>query len=177
MTIGKGQLAEFRDAVPSRRSNIIVAFNIDNDTPATGDIGTVNGTDFINGFTVRRSYPVSVRPSGIIGPFYVRCFWYQDGGTTGTVTINCWVLAQGDGDSMAITPTEHSIDDVGTADEEFHISPWSSAITVTGSFADEDLLHIGFERLGASDAFAGTMLLVGVEFSYVLTNTSGWEVT
>ena len=173
----KGQFVQnVRNDVPSRRSDMIVWHNLSNDTPS-GDIGAISGSDFPNSADTRISAPISVRPSGIVPPFYVRYFWYQNGGTTGTVTINGWVLAQGDGDSMALTPTEFSLDDVGTADEDFHVSAWSAAITVNGTFADEDLLHIGIERLGTSDAFAGALLLIGVEFSYELRDTAGWPVT
>lgn len=174
----RGQLIkELRNSVPSRRSTLTATFAQANSTPTSGTTGPIAGTSFPDGATTRHSWAVKTRERGIDQPFYVRYFWFQNGGTTGDCTVTTWVLTVGDGDSMAVTPTETAVTDAGTADDDFHVSPWSAALTTTGTYVAEDMLHVGLERTGGSDAFAGEMLIIGVELSYIVTDTSGWLST
>lgn len=165
------------NSLPSRRSVWVRSINGGSPTDPSGDMGRIEKETFANSTATRFTYGVMIPGQGIEGPFHIRYHWYQDGGTTGDVDVNVWLLTVGDDDTMNITATKSALNDTATAAGAYHISPWSSAITVTGTYVDEDLYFVGMERLGSDgdDTFTGTMVPIAMELSYITTNELGWS--
>ncbi len=118
---------------------------------------------------------VPVISVGMLAPFFVRYHWYQELGTTGDAVVNVWMLTVGDDDTMNITATKTALNDAATAGGVYHISDWSAALTLTGTYAADDVYFVGMERLGSdgSDTFTGEVVPIGMELSYTALSERG----
>ena len=173
-----------RDYVPNRRSVFIENFaSIGTSATQSGQTSRALGnmTQVTDGGgnpgADNWSFAVPLLTRGFAGPYFARCLWWTNVTGTGTVEFDIALLTLGDGDILSgQTLTFATVTDNATATDDYHMTDWSSELTVTGTPADGDVLWMTVRWDHASSSFASlTVDIARVELSYIANDLRGPE--
>lgn len=168
-----------RDYVPNRRSIVIDDFINIHVTQSGQTYFADNCGEFFN-VVSSFAFAIPIPYRSTEGPYFMRYHWTTEQNDTGTVEMDFGLLTLGDGDSLSgATLTYTTVTDTATATDDFRTSPWSSALTVTGTEANGDVMWVSAVRDHASDTFpaASVVSVLRFEFSYIANDLRGPDPT
>jgi hypothetical protein len=109
-------------------------------------------------------------PNWDAGTIRFRLYWTNASGlTTETIDFDLAGRAYADSDAIdQVTGTAQNVTDTWLAQNDVHITSYSSAITLTGTPTAGDLVILKLSRDVAADDLTGDAEVIGIEIEYSL---------